>query len=318
MAIGNDGRYTPGNVGTSVGGGGTPALIGSYTYAELAALVAGGTLQPGGYYLLNDYVTIYDRPDYELVGMSVVPKAVIETVTAPATEPLILFAVDTNSFDAMALSTVYPNDEITYDFTYDETWVNAAPAKGKITYRKTPDGNAMNGDLRAITYKRYDRAASGLYEWYYDSGTDASTLIPFTTGLINQEQMFPQIIFTFGAPFDYLNNTINGNFNNVGCFNNTLAQGCSGCSLGSGNGGRYLFIDCEDITIYDVVGNSDGGLIIEDAFSCRIQSSYRNVDMRTATVIKTTYTKSIILASDTQHYITYFNGVAQVYTSPLT
>jgi len=50
----------------------------------------------------------------------------------------------------------YPNDNIKYDISFNETEVTDSPAFGRITYRKDDRGNAFDYDFREVRFKRYD------------------------------------------------------------------------------------------------------------------------------------------------------------------
>lgn len=170
--------------GLSTGNGGGPSLVTpiSVTYAQLATAVGASTLVAGQSYLITDFTTIYDRPDYVDNAGTIEPAPVITTVTA-AVEPLIVYAVDTNSLEPQAYSPSNPSDIIGYEFAYT-TPVNAAATKGRITYRKdTVQNVACSFDFRAITFKFYNHADGLGNVWYYDStGADTSALVaPFQT-----------------------------------------------------------------------------------------------------------------------------------------
>ena len=143
------------------------------TYDELVAIVAADELSAGSYYYLTDFQTIYDRPDY--TGTTN-PSGNITTVTGN-TEPLLLLAISSDEFADVAFSPDYPDDYIRYEFEYDTTYVNLSPAKGRIIERRDRDGNRADFDFRAVTYKRYDRSGDLNYVWYWNSGSNNSTLV---------------------------------------------------------------------------------------------------------------------------------------------
>lgn len=76
-----------------------------YTYNGLAALVVASGLIPGQQYLLTDYKTSYTQPITNTLKL------------AAAVEPLILTAATTTTFIPQVTSTLFPFDEIIYDFT---------------------------------------------------------------------------------------------------------------------------------------------------------------------------------------------------------
>jgi hypothetical protein len=143
------------NNGTSFDVTGFTSGGGSYeslTYMELKDMVTGGTLTPGGYYLINDYQTCYDQPDFDYNG---------NTITTPETyhvsdiEQLLVFATSSESLSPTAYSLVYPNDKITYDYSFSVTEATTNPAKGRITERIDEYGNRTDYDHRSILFKRY-------------------------------------------------------------------------------------------------------------------------------------------------------------------
>jgi hypothetical protein len=148
------------------------------THAEIRALKTGNQLKVNTAYLITDFQTIYDRPDYEDVGGNIVPKMTIATVTA-AVEPLLLFATSPNTFSPYAFSPSNPQDIIQYDIDYVQTFVNNAAAKGKIIYRECTIGKQVfDFDWRNVTVKRYDRGGDGVFKWFWDSGTDDFDILP--------------------------------------------------------------------------------------------------------------------------------------------
>ena len=61
----------------------------SITYTSLQTLISASALEVNSSYLITDYQTIYDQPDFTALG---VPKAVVATLSGPV-EPLIVVAV---------------------------------------------------------------------------------------------------------------------------------------------------------------------------------------------------------------------------------
>jgi hypothetical protein len=176
----------------AIGGG---AIAG--TYAELKALVDSNSLVEGGHYLLTDFRTrarLFDNtiPTY--------------TFIEGAIEPLILTAASTNEFTGMALSTIYPEDEIVYQFDNidvlayiidnffptdpgkaediinNENIVAYGADRGFITYRKDPRNRlSTNYDWREYKFKRFEHPTNtGVYsEWENNGGTEKQLLTFF-------------------------------------------------------------------------------------------------------------------------------------------
>jgi hypothetical protein len=147
----------------------------SLTYAALQTLIGTSALVKGDYYLINDYQTIYDQPDYNAIGS---PKPVVTTNTGTV-EPLIVQASSANQINERAISTLYPLDVIQYDVTFTQTEVMFQPAKGRIILRTDNNNNTTNYDHRQVVFKRYESfPSSGVYTEVYDNGNASLDTIP--------------------------------------------------------------------------------------------------------------------------------------------
>jgi hypothetical protein len=124
----------------------------SATYSELYNLTTGGTLTPGIFYLMTDYQACYDQPNYNNF------KDPITTgnYMSGSTEPILLMSTSIYGFSPTVYSTLYPNDKITYDITWDTTEVTSSPAKGRITERIDNFNNRTDYDNRSVLFKRYN------------------------------------------------------------------------------------------------------------------------------------------------------------------
>lgn len=122
------------------------------TYDELYSYATGGTLSAGSYYLMTDYQTCYDQPLYDSTGTPITTG----NYKTGTTETILLLATSTTGFSPTVFSTLYPNDKITYDITWNTTEVTSSPAKGRITERiDTVRNNRTDYDFRAVQFKRY-------------------------------------------------------------------------------------------------------------------------------------------------------------------
>lgn len=137
-------------------GGGTYEEV---TYNELYSLYTGGTLVPGGYYLITDFQTCYDQPDFDTDGNPIT----IGNYKTGNTEPLLVFATSGNTLSPQAYSTIHPLDKITYDITWNLTEVTNSPAKGRITERIDEFNNRADYDFRNVLFKRYRGYFSEVY-----------------------------------------------------------------------------------------------------------------------------------------------------------
>jgi len=130
------------------------------TYDELYSLYTGATLNPGKFYLITDFQTCYDQPNFDNIG-NPITSGNYKTGT---TEPLLVLATSGNTLSPQAYSPQYPLDKITYDISWNVTEVTSNPAKGRITERIDDRNNRTDYDFRAVQFIRYD---SLICESYY-------------------------------------------------------------------------------------------------------------------------------------------------------
>jgi len=121
------------------------------TYSGLTIASSTGGLVPGQFYLMTDFQTCYDQPNFDNNGDAITTG----NYKTGTTEPILLLAISTSQFSPMVYSTLYPNDKITYDFTWDTTEVTESPAKGRITERIDENGNRVDYDFRSVQFIRY-------------------------------------------------------------------------------------------------------------------------------------------------------------------
>jgi hypothetical protein len=100
---------------------------------------------------MTDYQACYDQPNFDNL------KDPITTgnYMSGSTEPILLLAISTTGFSPTVYSTLYPNDKITYDITWNTTEITSSPAKGRITERIDNFNNRTDYDNRNILFKRY-------------------------------------------------------------------------------------------------------------------------------------------------------------------
>jgi hypothetical protein len=121
------------------------------TYSELVDLINGGTLERGSFYLITDYRTCYDQPDFDYDGNPITNGNYKE---GPI-EPILVLAIDVDKISSSAYQPLYPNDKITYDWTFNETETTNGVAFGRITERIDEFNNRTDYDHRNILFKRY-------------------------------------------------------------------------------------------------------------------------------------------------------------------
>jgi hypothetical protein len=182
----------------------------SATYAEFYTLITGGNLQVGRTYILVDFQTVYDQMDFD-AGGSLKPTLVTKT---GATEQIWVLALAPNQIASQAYSATYPNDQIQYDWTYNTTFVNGAPAKGRISERIDENNNRTDYDHREIKFIRYDNG-SGVFNVINDNGNASGEFLTFVrnfTGGIVKDNWLGDF-YSMGALLgqEYGNNVFSGN-----------------------------------------------------------------------------------------------------------
>jgi len=134
------------------------------TYADLISAITAKTLIPGARYLITDFRTIHYFSDGNTT--------LLDAINTATTEPLIVTATKIDDLNKLAISTVYPQDIIYYDWNPDN-WKNdcsfsdclsAEPGeetiitgfKGVIYYRKdTINNNTASFDFRGVKFRRW-------------------------------------------------------------------------------------------------------------------------------------------------------------------
>lgn len=200
------------------GGGGVGVQLHLVTYAQLFALVGGSSLVQGDFYLITDFQTIH-----------VIPNTI--DVNTGAVEPIILYATDVNKLGQNANSTIFPQDEISYELVDTTT---SGATKGRIYYRKdTLKNNSTHYDWRVALFRRWETApASGQFTILTDNGNAFNDYFTFNNsasavGCSNNSigGLYP--ITPFPIPTNGLNNLVfqcrlqNNEFD-FNCFNSTI------------------------------------------------------------------------------------------------
>ena len=121
------------------------------TYSQFVVESMNGLLTPGRFYLMSDYQTCYDQPNYDS-SSNPITTGNYKTGT---TEPILLLAISTTGFSPTVYSTLHPQDKISYDITWNLTEVTSSPAKGRITERIDDKNNRADYDFRAVQFIRY-------------------------------------------------------------------------------------------------------------------------------------------------------------------
>lgn len=120
----------------------------SGTYASIAALVSSGTLVTGANYLLTDYQTVH-----AVAGLGSLLN-INTTGYVTKIEPLLLQASSSTTFFHEVESTLYPQDDIHYDFTANTV---AGTARNGFIYRRRNNTNNVSAhfDVRNQIIARY-------------------------------------------------------------------------------------------------------------------------------------------------------------------
>ena len=121
------------------------------TYSQFVVDANNGVLTPGRWYLMTDFQSCYDQPNYDNFKNPIFTG----NYMTGNTEPILLLAISTTGFSQTVYSTLYPQDKITYDITWNTTEITNSPAKGRITERIDNFNNRTDYDQRNILFKRY-------------------------------------------------------------------------------------------------------------------------------------------------------------------
>jgi hypothetical protein len=171
------------------------------TYAQFVTEAGDGLLTPGRFYLMSDYQTCYDQPNFDTNGIPIT----IGNYKTGTTEPILLLAISTTGFSPTVYSTLYPQDKISYDITWNATEVTDNPAKGRITERIDQFNNRADYDFRSVQFIRYVGYFS---EQYYPGKIN----LDGTTGQVTTAQSGTSFTtdFTVGDIFGVYSPGING------------------------------------------------------------------------------------------------------------
>jgi hypothetical protein len=109
-------------------------------------------LRPGSHYLISDFKTCYDQPNYDYNGNTITTG----NYKQGNVSPIIVFAISSSQISEIAHQPEFPGDIIHYDPSFSVTEVTEGAAFGRITYRKDNQGNSFDYDFREVLFKRYD------------------------------------------------------------------------------------------------------------------------------------------------------------------
>ena len=198
------------------------------TYADFYTAITGGNLVIGKTYIIMDFQTVYDQMDFD-AGGSLKPTLVTKTGSV---EQIWVLALAPNQIASQAYSATYPNDKIQYDWTYNTTFVNGSPAKGRISERIDDNNNRTDYDHREIKFIRYDDGA-GNFTVINDNGNASGEFLTFVQNFTggNIKDNWLGDFYSIGALYgqEYANNVFAGGFvvsNNSSSlfYNNTFSS----------------------------------------------------------------------------------------------
>jgi hypothetical protein len=135
----------------------------NYTEIVYSGLTLGLTvsgLTPGQYYLITDFKTCYDQPDFDSFGNPITSG----NYKQGSVSPILVLATGTNTIAQQAYQPQYSGDTIYYDPYWSITEVTSGEAFGRINYRMDDQGNTFDYDFREVLFKRYNTySAEGTY-----------------------------------------------------------------------------------------------------------------------------------------------------------
>ncbi len=168
--------YTIDEFGTvspiGVTGGSQGISVELTTYNDLFTKAQTDQLGTGSCYLITDFESWYDQPDFHFDGTPKHPNSIV-TKASPLgvwPQPILVQAISKRDISLDAYQpyfdsnfTGYLDDSIKYDFKFNYTEITGTPARGKIVERVDRNGNRTDYDhrnVRFIRYKTYERGAT--------------------------------------------------------------------------------------------------------------------------------------------------------------
>jgi hypothetical protein len=239
------------------------------TYAKLIEdLIPNQALIAGSHYIITDFRTCYNRPDYDQFKNSISVYSGSTYIQA-AIEPIIVMATGVDTLAPDAYQPEYPNDKIKYDVTYSKI-ESEDKAFGRITERVDNYNNRTDYDHRTIEFKRY--------RFYYFSREtpETGTMELLNDGTVNGFGTFFTALTT-GDVIAYPN-SIEGFFRIDSISSDTLML-VSGLSINSFGGSGEFYIanagsydsyyrsnvdDPTDFNLYTTFGNAIGDGVINN------------------------------------------------------
>ena len=130
------------------------------TYLDFITGLNLSGLTVGQYYLITDFKTCYDQPDFDYNGNAITTG----NYKQGSVSPILVLATGTGTISQLAYQPQYSGDTIYYDPYFSVTEVTGGEAFGRINFRIDDQGNAFDYDFREVLFKRYNTySAEGTY-----------------------------------------------------------------------------------------------------------------------------------------------------------
>jgi hypothetical protein len=197
-------------------------------YSGLTMLLNVGELVAGQYYLITDFKTCYDQPDFNYEGAPITTG----NYKQGSVSPILVLATGKGTISQLAYQPQYSGDTIYYDPYFSVTEVTGGEAFGRITYRIDNQGNAFDYDFREVLFKRYNTySANGVYNGRvsidgFGNVTGVDTFFQSTTspgniiGIVNPDSSYGVDFYEVVSIASETSMIVTGNtINNI---NNTL------------------------------------------------------------------------------------------------
>ena len=200
----------------------------SGTYSDLDTLKSTNDLAPGTLYLMTDFQTIYDQPDYSDKDT---PKTTVVTKTA-SVDPILLLATSPNTFAKEIWRPSTPKHRLEYDFDFVVTEYMNAPTKGRITKCIDEFNNETQYDHSVVLFKRYESVSgSGDYNSFWDTGFGSIEVSTFGSNSFNNK--IGTSGFEVGVGIFVLGNNTFGDYTNSNTFGNNTYSNTFGSDTSS-------------------------------------------------------------------------------------
>jgi hypothetical protein len=121
------------------------------TYSGLVSDILSSGLTTGSFYLISDFKTCYDQPNYNDNGSPIM----VGNYKQGIVEPILVLATSDNTISSDVYQPAHPNDKLTYDWSFSATEVTNNVAFGRITERVDEFNNRTDYDHKNILFIRY-------------------------------------------------------------------------------------------------------------------------------------------------------------------